>query len=455
MIKNPFRFDKSLFKVTSSVGTLSLFSLVFPMIFELVMNNLQGTVNTAILSNYSENAAAAVGAANTIISVVTLIGTVIAMGATVVISNCFGADDLKKAREVSFTSIVVCVTTALVITPLLILFSTDIMTMLNLKGDILKDGLTYFNIRMAFIVFTMATSSVLALLKCYGFAKYTFYIGLLTNIINLVLNIYVIHFPSYAPVTGVAGVAFGCCISNLAGMVAAIFILKRMKIKLVMPSSIKVFWSHISGILKIGLPAGLSNMSFTFSQMLTTAFVALIGDYALSAKVYYANILSYVYLFSVSAGNANALLVGRCYGAGEFDRADKMNRQLVKLTCTVNLVVSLSVVVLRRQLLGLFTDDGLIISLSLGVFAIDIITEQARAISQVYEYALRAAGDILFSTIILIISCWVCSIGLAYFLAIECGMGVSGLWIGLAVDETVRAIVTYLRWKSGKWKKEL
>ena len=68
-----------------------------------------------------------------------------------------------------------------------------------------------------------------------------------------------------------------------------------------------------------------------------------------------------------------------------------------------------------------------------------------------YEYALRAVGDVFVPMIILICSCWIFSIGLAYFLSIRCGLGLIGLWIGLAIDESVRAIVTYVRWKNKKY----
>lgn len=129
-----------------------------------------------------------------------------------------------------------------------------------------------------------------------------------------------------------------------------------------------------------------------------------------------------------------------------------MNMQLTRLTRIANLIISLTAIALRRQLLDFFTGSEAIIAISLGIFAADIVTEQARAISHVYEYALRAAGDVFFSMIILIISCWTFSIGLAYILAIKCGLGLIGCWIGLAVDESVRAAVTYLRWKCGKWK---
>ena len=129
------------------------------------------------------------------------------------------------------------------------------------------------------------------------------------------------------------------------------------------------------------------------------------------------------------------------------EKADKMNRQLIKLTGGVNFIMSVIVILLRRQLIGIFTDNELIINISTVIFCVDVITEQARAVSHVYEYSLRAIGDVLYSTVVLIISCWAFSVGFSYLLAIKYGIGLLGCWIGLAIDESIRAGVTYFRWK--------
>ena len=60
MTKKRF-FNRELFVLKSSAGQISLFSLAIPILFEMIMNALQGTVNTAVLSGYSDNAVAAVG----------------------------------------------------------------------------------------------------------------------------------------------------------------------------------------------------------------------------------------------------------------------------------------------------------------------------------------------------------------------------------------------------------
>lgn len=274
-------FDKELFTVTSSVGTVSLFSLTMPMIFENITSTLQGMVNTVVLSFYSDTAVAAVGAVNTVVSVIILMSFVISLGATVVINNHIGAEDIKRAEEASFSLIMTGIILSLIMTPLILMFSEKIVAFLNLKGEVYSQALTYLRIRVAFMSFPFLTTCVLSLLKCYGYPKFTFVIGFLINTINLILNIYVVFFPSFSPVTGVRGVAYSCCISNAVGLIVSIYMLRRVKIKLTVPRSMGDFFSHLRRILKIGVPAGISSATLTFSRLITTPFIAQIGDYAL------------------------------------------------------------------------------------------------------------------------------------------------------------------------------
>lgn len=436
----------------AGIREVTLLSLTLPLIFENIMNRLLGTVNTAVLGAYSDASAAAVGSANTVINVLLIFFSVASAGASVVISNHIGAGNEKLSREACFTSITMTLLIAAVLTPLILLFSPSIMHMMNLEGVVYEEALIYLQIRSAFIICTALTSMLLAIMRCFGYPAYTFLIGILTNAINVLLCIVVVYFPEYSPIKGVVGIGAASVIATTIGLVTIFIIFRRLGLTPERPQNKKVFWAHTKSLVRIGLPASLSGMSYSLSMMVTMAFVALLGDVAVSAKVYYTDILSYVYLVGSSIGSANSIIVGRLYGAGRYDDADKQSKKSVRLTIPINLTCSLLVLIFRAQLLSLFTSDKTIIAMSLGVFAVDIITEQARAWSHVYEYALRATGDIYFTTGCIIISCFAFGIGLSYVLSITCGLGIVGCFIGLAADETTRAISTVLRWKRGKWK---
>ena len=67
--------------------------------------------------------------------------------------------------------------------------------------------------------------------------------------------------------------------------------------------------------------------------------------------------------------------------------------------------------------------------------------------------SLQATGDIKFSTIVGIISVWTVDVGLAYLPGIKANLGLVGLWIGMALDEVIRAIIFIIRWKKGGGRK--
>ena len=446
-------FDRSLLTVTTSLGSINFMTLVIPILMESIFNNLIGTVSTAVLSGYSEEAVAATGTVNIVFTLFAIFFSSIATGTSVVISNLIGADQIKKAERVSFTAITMIVMLALVCSGIMFILSRSLVGWLQLTGTVYELALVYFRIRISGFILMGTSSVILAVMRCYGFPKSSVITGVITNICNVLFSIYAVYFAEIPFLSGVSGVATGCVLSQCIGLGIGIFMLCRAKIRIRRAESIKELWQIFGRILVIGIPACISGGSFTLSQLITNSFAVMLGLHAVLGKVYFSTILSYAYLFSISMGNANSLLIGRLYGAGRYEHARRLNRMLVRITIPLNLLVSVLIILMRKPLLSLFTDNSLIIQMSLGILLVDIVTEQARAVSHVHEHALRASGDVTPTMIVTLISCWVFSVGLAYFLSIYCGLGLIGCWIGLAIDESIRAVYTYYRWRTGKWCK--
>jgi len=421
------------------------------MLIENVVSSMIGFINSAVLSGYSESAVAATGSAATVISMLSLLVTVLSNGVSVLLSNYIGANDEESARKTNGTVIILSVAVGGVLSLLTLALGTPIMEWMNLEGEVLEQAVVYFKIRAAFFFVPVLSGVVLAILRCYGYSKLTVLSSFLTIGSNLILNVWVIRFPQYSPLTGVEGIAVGSVISQALGLMLGVLFLARKGIGFQKPSALAEGMDFVKRILRIGVPSGVSTGAYSLSQVLTASFVALIGMSAVSAKVYYGNILLYSYLFSVCFGSANSLLIGRLMGARKIRRAKLLNRRLVKITCSVNLLVSLAILLLRAPLLSIFTKDAEILQLALPIFVIDLFAEQARGVSQVYEYALRGVGDMKFMMIVTTLSCWICGVGLAYLLSIPLGLGLVGCWIGMALDECIRAVASYLRWRKGAW----
>jgi Na+-driven multidrug efflux pump len=117
---------------------------------------------------------------------------------------------------------------------------------------------------------------------------------------------------------------------------------------------------------------------------------------------------------------------------------------------------------LRRPLLGLFTQDADIIALASTVIFSNFILEAGRSRNLILVSSLRAAGDVRFPLYIGLISMWVFRVLLSYPLALDgfelfgisysgFGLGVMGVWIAMTLDWLFRGIIFAVRFIRGTW----
>ncbi len=93
-----------------------------------------------------------------------------------------------------------------------------------------------------------------------------------------------------------------------------------------------------------------------------------------------------------------------------------------------NIAFSLLVILLRRQILGIFTDHPLIMNIVSVVIVIDLFVEIGRALNNTLSGALQAAGDVVYQLVVNQASNWIVSVGMAYLLGIFFHM--TGVCIG-------------------------
>ncbi|HEX3021139.1 MAG TPA: MATE family efflux transporter, partial [Lachnospiraceae bacterium] len=147
--------------------------------------------------------------------------------------------------------------------------------------------------------------------------------------------------------------------------------------------------------------------------------------------------------------------VGWLVGAGEFDKAYRLGNQNLRIAIIMNVIISVSIYLLGVPILGLFTHNPDIISIAKTILFIDIFVEFGRAFNHVISNALRGAGDVLYSMMVSIVSCWTIGILLSYILCIHLGLGLAGCWIAFAIDESFRGLLYYHRFRTKKWTKKV
>lgn len=103
---------------------------------------------------------------------------------------------------------------------------------------------------------------------------------------------------------------------------------------------------------------------------------------------------------------------------------------------------------------GVFTQSEMVLETIRDILLIDVFLELGRAVNIMMIRALLSAGDTAYPLYCALVSMWGVGVMLSFLLGRGLGLGMAGVWIGMAADEWCRALAFLLRWKSGKWKQK-
>ncbi|MNZ99584.1 multidrug efflux protein [compost metagenome] len=161
----------------------------------------------------------------------------------------------------------------------------------------------------------------------------------------------------------------------------------------------------------------------------------------------------FTYLFAFAIGMGTAIIVGRLVGAQEQTTAYHRVWKSVRSASIGTFLVVVLVIIFREPLMRMFTTDEEVIRLGVNVLLLSIVLETGRTINIVLVNSLRAAGDAKFPLWIGMGSMVAMSLPLGYFFIFQLDLGLAGIWLAIAADEWLRAVIMFVRWRSRAWEK--
>lgn len=430
----------------------TLLSITWPLFIEISLHMSVGIIATLILSGYSDNAVAGVGVANQIINIFILVFNVTAIGATILIGQNLGANQMSRARRLARSAFGVNFWVGIVMTLVVIAFGGVLLRFYGLSGEVYDFAHTFLTITGVSLSLEAISLALSAILRSYGYTKETMIVTVMMNVICVIGYLIAIKGLFGLPVTGVAGVSYTIIVARIFIIVALFyFVYKRLSLKLRIKDIFTIDKTDVKGLLSIGVPSAGENLSYQLSQVVITSFVAIIGNEALAARVYILNISMVCFLFTMAIAQGTQLLVARYIGARQYDRALKRGLKTLKIAMIVSTVVSLAVALIGEPILAIFSNDPKIIAIALPVLWAIVFIEPGRAMNIVLMGSLKSVGDVRFPVVIGIICMWGVAVLLSYVFGITLGLGLLGIWLAQGLDEWIRGLFALKRWNSQPW----
>ena len=430
----------------------SLLSLTVPIFLELLLVNIVGNIDTIMLGKYSDKAVGAVGGISQVLNIQNVIFGFISLGTSILIAQYIGARNRKKIKEVISVSVLLNVCIGLIMGLIYLFFWQGILVRIKLPVELMDIGKNYFKLVGGLCVFQAVTLTCGAIMKSHGNPKPMLFVNIGVNLLNILGNGMFIFGWFGMPILGATGVGISTVVSRGVGCVVGLIVMMRYCRFRFRKKYIQPFPFHvIKNLLAIGIPTAGENLAWNVGQLMILAMVNALGTNFIASRTYLMLVATFVMTFSISLGQATAIQVGQLVGAHEPEEAYTKCFKSLKLSIVLAFSVTTIIMLLKNQVMSIFTSDPVILEISLKVFPLMILLEVGRVFNIVIINSLHAAGDIQFPMFMGIIFIFIVAVPFSYILGIKLGWGLVGIWIANAADEWCRAIAMLLRWKSKKW----
>lgn len=431
----------------------SVIKMSWPIFIEVFLQMLMGNVDQLMISHYSQAAVAAVANANQIMNVLILLMTVMTTATTILIAQYRGADNREKIAEICTVSLFFNGAFSFVASMLLLFFHQNIFNWMQLPPDIFAEASLYLRIVGTGIMIQGLYFSLVACFRGHSWTKTTMFVSLGMNAFHICSNALLIFGWGVIPAMGVLGVGISTNCSKLLGLITLAYIFKRyLKVKISWHYLKPFPWDTLRQILHISIPSGGETLSYQLSQTAIMKLVNIFGLTVITTKVYVAIIATFCYIYAIALSSALQIIVGYLIGAKREDLISYKVWRTVMASVAICAGLTTLFYFGSDYILRIFTDDPQVLALGKTILFIEIFLEIGRGVNIVMVCALQAAGDIILPVMVGIVCMWSLAVGLSYFFAVVLEMGLAGIWIGMACDECVRALIFIFRWRSGAWK---
>ena len=436
-----------------NVGKKNLISLIIPIFFELLLVTIVGNIDTIMLGYYSDEAVGAIGGITQLLNIQNVIFSFINMATAILTAQFLGAKDYKRVKQVISVSLVLNVLLGLILGGIYLFFWESLLQKINLPAELIRIGKYYFQMVGGLCILQGIILSCGAILKSHGRPTETLIINVGVNILNIIGNAFFIFGWLGMPVLGPTGVGISTVISRGIGCVAAFYMMCKycnftFKKKYIKPFPFKI----VKNILSIGLPTAGENLAWNVGQLMIVAMVNTMGTTIIASRTYLMLISSFTMTLSIALGQGTAIQVGHLVGAGEIKEVYHKCLKSLKIAFIFAFVTTSSVFLFRKPIMSIFTTNPDILKASLKIFPLMILLEMGRVFNIVIINSLHAAGDIKFPMFMGITCVFSVAVLFSYLFGISLGWGLAGIWLANAMDEWIRGLAMYFRWKSKKWQ---
>lgn len=334
-----------------------------------------------------------------IISLVIGVGS----GTTVVISQLFGAKQYQKVQLAFSSFFIFMLVGGIILSIAGIIFAEPVFRLTNTPEEVIPQAVAYFRIYIGGTFLFVTFNSIISILRGVGESVRPMLFILITTVLNIAFDLLFILVFKW----GIEGAARATVVSQGIGMCIALAYVNNTHPLLSIKKQDMLFdWKLFKESLKIGLPTSVQQCAIALGLIALLGIVNSFGTNTLTAYGAAGKIDTIITQAVLTLSGALAAFCGQNIGAGRLDRVKKGVQFTMYTNIALGLLTFAAVYLFGNEMMRIFTKDIDVVAIGkeylliIGGFFI------VHGALNVYNGALRGAGDTLFPMITSLVCLW-------------------------------------------------
>ncbi|MBQ9663588.1 MAG: MATE family efflux transporter [Oscillospiraceae bacterium] len=368
-----------------------LVAFALPLMLGNIFQMLYNTVDSVIVGNFvSKQALAAIGSTTMIVNMMVFFFNGFSIGAGVVISQYFGADNKDALHRAIETTMTATFLLSLLFSVVGVILVRPLLRMMNTPEDVFLDATVYLRIYLAGISGLLIYNMGSGILRAVGDSIRPLEFLILTSILNIILDLFFVIVLK----TGIAGAAIATILSQFVSAALILLLLTRSK------EIYRLDWRELGldlpilrKIFAIGLPTGIQSVITAFSNIFVQGYINIFGSDVMAGWSSYNKLDQFILLPMQSMAMASTTFVSQNVGARKEKRADQGTVTSILLTFGVTGVICALLMIYAPAAVRLFSPDAKVIEYGSLFLRTNVPFLLFNCVNHVLAGALRGRGD--------------------------------------------------------------
>ena len=436
--------------------------LAWPTMLEQLLATAVQYIDTAMVGSLGDYATAAVGSTTTVNWLVNSSISALGIGFLAFIAQAYGAGEKKNARRASAQAVLTVLVTGAVFTVFTLALSSYVPVWMQVDESIQGLAARYFFIIYAPMLPRTATIIFGSILRAVGDTKTPMLVGLAVNIINVILNFFLIFdtrqytvfshsITVYGAGLGVIGAAIASAVAFTVGGILITIALWRHKEISPRGCSVKPDRHILRPCFRVALPNMLQRFGTSLGYVAFASMINSLGDISTAAHTIANTVESAFYIPGYGMQAAASTLAGNALGAKDNAKMKELARLLVFIEVLLMVVSGALLFVFAPQMVSIFSDSDEVIRLGAIVLQMVAVSEPIFGAAIIMEGLMHGVGKTVAPFVFNIVGMWGVRIVGTFICTQLLSMGLVSAWACMIGHNLLLFFMFLAYYLSGKW----